>query len=113
MENAKEGEYAQSVGHNLDGARTTIMDKRMQEGNGSGTSLERRKRSRSIEGNDLPSFSRRVVVTVLLTLGLLALALIAWRGIHVLLEAFAGVLFGVFLSALAQWLHQRTRLSYG
>src|SRR5207248_7605359 len=37
---------------------------------------------------------------------------VLWRGIHVLLEAFAGLLFAVFLSALADWLSQRTKLSY-
>jgi predicted PurR-regulated permease PerM len=62
---------------------------------------------------DLSGFARRVAVAVLITLGLLILAAVAWRGIHVLLEAFAGVLFGVFLAALADWLHKRTRLSYG
>jgi predicted PurR-regulated permease PerM len=58
-------------------------------------------------------FARRVVAAVLITLTLVILAAIAWRGIHVLLEAFAGVLFGLFLSALADWLHQKTRLRYG
>jgi predicted PurR-regulated permease PerM len=89
------------------------MTKRMEEGNGHGSPLERRTASKSAASTDLPAFSRRVVVAVLITLGLAALAIMAWRGIDVLLEAFAGVLFGIFLSALAQWLQQRTRLSYG
>jgi predicted PurR-regulated permease PerM len=89
------------------------MDKPVQAGNGHGSPLERRTGSKSAASTDLPEFSRRVVVAVLLTLGFVALAVMAWRGIHVLLEAFAGVLFGIFLSALAQWLHERTRLSYG
>jgi predicted PurR-regulated permease PerM len=89
------------------------MAKPMQEENGQGSPMERRRGSKSAGNLDLPEFSRRVVVAVLLTLGLAALAIMAWRGIHVLLEAFAGVLFGVFLSALAEWLQRRTRLSYG
>ncbi len=52
-------------------------------------------------------------MAVLLTLLLLALAYLMWRGVKVLLEAFAGVLFGLFLSTLAEWVHKRTRLSYG
>jgi predicted PurR-regulated permease PerM len=62
---------------------------------------------------DLESFARRAVVGVLLAVAGLALAYLAWRGAHVLLQAFAGVLFAVFLSALAGWLHRHTRLSYG
>jgi predicted PurR-regulated permease PerM len=61
----------------------------------------------------MPGFARRVVVAVLITLGLLALAAAVWLGIHVLLEAFAGVLLGVFLSALADWLRRHSRLPYG
>ncbi len=61
----------------------------------------------------LTDFARRVVVAVLITLLLLALAYMLWRGAHVLLEAFAGVLFAVFLSALSDWLSKHTRLSYG
>lgn len=89
------------------------MAKHTEEGNGHGTSLARKRRNESSARSDLWEFSHRVVVAVLITLGLLALAGVAWRGIHVLLEAFAGVLFGVFLSALAESLHRRTRLSYG
>ncbi len=89
------------------------MAQRMQEENGHGTQLERRTGSKSAASADLLAFSRRVVIAVLITLGLAALAIMAWRGIDVLLEAFAGILFGVFLSALAESLHKRTRLSYG
>jgi predicted PurR-regulated permease PerM len=53
------------------------------------------------------------VVAVLITLLLLALAYLLWRGLNVLLQAFAGVLFAVFLCGLAEWLRDRTRLSYG
>jgi len=37
----------------------------------------------------------------------------ALQGIHILLEAFAGVLFAVFLSSLADWLGQKTGIRYG
>jgi predicted PurR-regulated permease PerM len=88
------------------------MARLVQEGNGHHTLEQGRSAAKSAARLDLPEFARRVVVAVLITLGLVALALIAWRGIHVLLEAFAGILFGVLLSALAEWLHKRTRLSY-
>jgi predicted PurR-regulated permease PerM len=58
-------------------------------------------------------FARRVVVAVLITLMLLAVAYLMWRGAHVLLQAFAGVLFAVFLSTLSEWVSKRTGLSYG
>lgn len=60
----------------------------------------------------LPDFARRVVVAVLIVVLLLGTAYLLWRGLDVLFEAFAGVLFGLFLSALADWLHQRSGLSY-
>jgi predicted PurR-regulated permease PerM len=41
-----------------------------------------------------------------------AVAYFLWRGAHVLLLAFAGVLLAVFLAALADWLSRHTRLSY-
>ncbi len=58
-------------------------------------------------------FARRVVVTVLITSLLLAVAYLLWRGSHVLLEAFAGMLFAVFLAALSDRVSKHTRLSYG
>jgi predicted PurR-regulated permease PerM len=60
----------------------------------------------------LDDFARRAVIAVLLAVAILAVAYLAYRGIHVLLQAFAGVLFAVFLSALAGWLRQHTRLPY-
>jgi predicted PurR-regulated permease PerM len=57
-------------------------------------------------------FARRVVVAVLITLVILAVACLLWQGVHVLLEAFAGVLFAIFLAAMADWVQRRTRLSY-
>lgn len=58
-------------------------------------------------------FARRVVVAVLITVLILAVAYLLLSGVHVLAEAFAGMLFGLFLSTLAAWLSQRTGLSYG
>ena len=60
----------------------------------------------------LGEFASRVVVAVLITLLILTVAYLAWRGAHVLLEAFAGMLFAVFLSGLSDWVSQRTGLSY-
>ncbi len=56
----------------------------------------------------LAGFAIRVVVTVLILL----LAYLLVRGVEVLLLAFAGLLFAVFLSSLSQWLSRRTRLPY-
>ncbi len=58
------------------------------------------------------SFPRRVVVAVLITLLLLGLAYLFWAGLTVLLEAFAGILFAVFLSALSEWVSRTTRLPH-
>jgi predicted PurR-regulated permease PerM len=54
-------------------------------------------------------FVRRVIVLLLI----LTMFYAAWQGIHVLLEAFAGLLFGVFLHGLSDRLRQRTGLRYG
>jgi predicted PurR-regulated permease PerM len=56
----------------------------------------------------LADFARRVMVAVLI----LGLAYLLWRGVHVLLLAFAGVLLAVFLSALSGELSRRTGLPY-
>jgi predicted PurR-regulated permease PerM len=53
-------------------------------------------------------FVQRVLVLLLL----LAVAYVAWSGVHVLLQAFAGVLFAVFLSALSSWLSRHAGISY-
>ena len=53
-------------------------------------------------------FTRRVGVTVLL----LALAYLLWSGIHVVLLAFAGALFGLFLVTLSEWVQKRLGISY-
>jgi predicted PurR-regulated permease PerM len=58
-------------------------------------------------------FSRRVAVAVLITILLVGITAFVCWGYHVLLMAFAGVLFAVFLAALSTWLCRYTRLSYG
>src|SRR5579885_384036 len=45
-------------------------------------------------------FAGRVLLAVLIV----ALAYLAWRGAHVLLLTFAGILLAVFLSGVSDWL---------
>src|SRR5262249_9675284 len=61
---------------------------------------------------EIEDFARRTVIGVLLAVLIVALAYLCWRGVEVLLLAFAGMLFAVFLSALSDWLSQFTRLPY-
>jgi predicted PurR-regulated permease PerM len=63
----------------------------------------------SVPYASLMAYTRRVIVTVLI----LALAYLLWRGTHVLLQAFAGALFAVFLHALSAWLARKTGLRFG
>jgi predicted PurR-regulated permease PerM len=64
-------------------------------------------------GYGMTGFARRVVVAVLITLSILAVAYLMWRGAHVLLQAFAGVLFAVFLTALTDLVRKYTKLTHG
>jgi len=64
------------------------------------------------ERPSMASFARQIAVATLVVLLLVTLAGVFWLGIHVLLQAFAGVLFAVFLTALSTWLSEKTRLSY-
>jgi predicted PurR-regulated permease PerM len=88
-----------------------------EQTNNSGTTRSTLTRQR--EREPLPpqlgmeGFARRIVVTMLLAVLILGLTYLAWRGVHVLLQTFAGVLFAVFLAALAEWLSKHTRLSHG
>jgi predicted PurR-regulated permease PerM len=50
---------------------------------------------------------------VLITILLLALAYLVWRGAQVLLQAFAGVLFAIFLITLSNWVRERSGLRHG
>lgn len=61
----------------------------------------------------LAPFAQRVAVAVLIVLLVGAVAYLMWQGIHVLLLAFAGVLFAVFLSALSDWLSEHIGCRYG
>jgi predicted PurR-regulated permease PerM len=61
---------------------------------------------------EMGDFARRTVVAVLITLVILAVAYLLWCGAHVLLMAFAGVLFAVFLAALSDWVGRHTGLTY-
>jgi predicted PurR-regulated permease PerM len=61
----------------------------------------------------LGAFALRVAVAVLITVAILAVVAIAWQGLHILTEAFAGILFAVFLTALSNWVQKRTGLAYG
>jgi len=63
--------------------------------------------------SDLGEFARRVTVAVLITVLIGSLTYVVWYEIHVLLEAFAGLLFAVFLAALSDWLSQRLHIRYG
>lgn len=56
------------------------------------------------------SFARRVLVTVGLGAAVVAAVLVAWHARDVLLLAFAGVLFALFLRTPASWLSHRTPL---
>ena len=60
----------------------------------------------------MSDFAHRIVAAVLITVLLLALAFMMWKGVHVLLQAFAGVLFAIFLTALSGWLSKVSGLSY-
>ncbi len=63
--------------------------------------------------SDLGRFARRATVAVLIVVLIGSLTYVVWKEIHVLLEAFAGLLFAVFLSALSEWLSQRLHMRYG
>jgi predicted PurR-regulated permease PerM len=58
-------------------------------------------------------FSRRSAIAILIAILLLGLTALLWTGIHYLLMAFAGLLFAVFLTALANWVTQHTHLAHG
>src|SRR6266850_2596134 len=61
----------------------------------------------------LTDFARRTVVAVLIALLFGLIAVVCWRGVHVLLETFAGLLFALFLYTLSDWLSRHTQLRYG
>ncbi len=59
------------------------------------------------------SFAQRVVVAVLIGVVILLVAAFLWLSIRVLLDAFAGVLFAIFLLTLSNWVSRYTRLRHG
>jgi predicted PurR-regulated permease PerM len=59
------------------------------------------------------SFALRVAVAVLVAVVILLVTAFLWLSIHVLLDAFAGVLFGIFLLTLSDWVSRYTRLRHG
>lgn len=63
-------------------------------------------------GGKLSDFARRMVVGVLVSVLIVAIAYLVWSGIHILLEAFAGILFAIFLATLSDGLSQRTGISH-
>jgi predicted PurR-regulated permease PerM len=63
-------------------------------------------------GGRMADFARRMVVGVLVSVLILAIAYLLWSGFRILLEAFAGILFAIFLASLSDWLSQRTAISY-
>jgi hypothetical protein len=76
----------------------------LDENSSSGNPTPRRPTASLPPRRDLGDFARRVVVALLLAALIVSLTVVIWRGFHVVLEAFAGVLFAIFLSALSQWL---------
>jgi predicted PurR-regulated permease PerM len=60
-----------------------------------------------------PGFAYRVTVAVLIVILIGGAAYLLWQAVHTLLLAFAGVLFALFLSALADWLRRRAGIRYG
>jgi predicted PurR-regulated permease PerM len=58
-------------------------------------------------------FARRVIIAVLLTILLTGLVWLIWREMRVLLLAFGGALFGIFLATLAQWTARALNIRYG
>jgi predicted PurR-regulated permease PerM len=54
-----------------------------------------------------------VAVAVLVAVAILLVVYLLWLGVRILLEAFAGVLFAVFLTTLSGWVTRRTKLRHG
>lgn len=65
-------------------------------------------RSDEAPADSLKGFTQRILLAVLI----MALAYATYRGVSVLLEAFAGILFAVYLAALTDLLSERTGIRY-
>lgn len=61
----------------------------------------------------MSSFALRVAVAVLIGVVILLVVGFLWLSIRVLLDAFAGVLFALFLLTLSGWVSRFTRLRHG
>lgn len=73
---------------------------------------DRRNQPIPISRDALSVFALRVAVAVLIGALIAAIAYLLYRSTDVLLQAFAGVLFAVFLSAISGWLSRVTGLRY-
>lgn len=62
--------------------------------------------------DDLVGVAREVAVKVGVAVMIMAIAYLLWQGTHVLLQAFAGVLFAIFLAELSERLSKTTGISY-
>ena len=58
------------------------------------------------------TWTERVLKAVAIGAGVAAAFLLIWYGAQILLVVFAGVLLGLLLSGLAEWVHSLTHLSY-
>lgn len=58
-------------------------------------------------------FAERVAIAVLIVILIGGTTYLLWQSINTVLLAFAGTLFGLFLSALGEWVRNRTGLRYG
>jgi predicted PurR-regulated permease PerM len=69
----------------------------------------------SIEPAQPPAsnFALRAAVAVLIAVVILVVVAVLWLSIRVLLDAFAGVLFALFLTTLSGWVSRATRLRHG
>jgi predicted PurR-regulated permease PerM len=73
----------------------------------------RRESAETVERMSLGNFARRVVVGVLVAILLVGLVALIWKEMRVLLLAFGGVLFGIFLSTLGDWAARLLKVRYG
>jgi predicted PurR-regulated permease PerM len=61
----------------------------------------------------LTAFALHAAVAVLVAVVILVIVYLLWLGVRILLEAFAGVLFAVFLTTLSGWVSRVTKLRHG
>jgi predicted PurR-regulated permease PerM len=66
-----------------------------------------------LDSLELGNFPLKVVVVLLIGLLFLFLTYVMWRGLHVMLEAFAGLMFALFLATLSDWVSRWSRMRHG